>query len=214
MSDVFDISTVDGRRTLLEPPPPEGVLSRLREAERRALGGTVRPVTSATTSSGESPNTGAGPGSTAANRADDESRLQRELDRAVLDLASARRTLATYRRGVRALVASVAVNAVAVVAGIVTAIASSAAGLDASTAVGWALGFGWPMALASAAALVGWVRLHRIRYEWIKKSTYTSTTYQVDSKEYVDPQHHLDIAELRYAGALRKLTEHKGTEHQ
>lgn len=214
MSDeIFDISTVDGRQRYLSSSDLGRLMSdadRLRGDRDRLAG--LNAATS-TSSASSPPGTSPPGGSSAATRPDDVSRLQRDLDRAVVDLASARRTLATYRRGVRALVASTAVTVLMAVAGIATAIVSSLVGVDASTAVMWLLVFGWSMALGSVAGLVAWVRMHRIKYEWVKRrSGYSETTYEIDSKDYLDPQRIVDMAELSYAATLRKLTEYKGHE--
>lgn len=189
MSDIFDVSTLDGTR--------------------RSLTSGARVFARSTSASGPAvPTPDAAVGGT--QDADELRRLQRNLDLATLDLASARRTLRTYRRGVRALVASAAVCGLAALSGIVTAIASSVAGVDASTAVTWLATFGLPATLVSVAGLVAWVRMYRIKYEWRKKDGYTYTTYVVDSKDYVDPEHNVDVAQLKYSNALTKLLEHKG----
>ncbi len=199
MSDIFDVSTVDGRNSYVP-----GQLSRdpfLRP------GGVIGP--SSTLASGPAVDKRK-PVEDNGSDSNERRRLQRNLDVATLDLHSARRTLRTYRRGVRGLVASAVLCGLVALAGIVTAIASSVAGVDASTAVTWLVVFGMPTTLASVAGLVLWVRLHRIKYEWRKKDSYSSTPYTVDTKGYVDPEHEVAVAELKYANALTKLIEHEG----
>lgn len=186
MTDIYDVSTLDGRRYAM-------------------FGRAIEPATPATSSSKpavEKPDPAVPEDRTAV--------LQRNLDRATLDLSSARRTLRTYRRGMRGLVASVAVHGLMALAGLVTAIVSSVASVDLTAAVAWLLAFGWPMTVASVVGLVTWIRLYRIKYEWRKKDSYTYTSYVLDTKHYIDPQHNVDIAQLQYASALRKLTEHAG----
>lgn len=204
MTDIFDISTVDGRRTLLEADSSESIRDRLLRA-----GGFIGPAQSATSARVAADDR---PDSVDDNGSEAEAvrRLQRNLDMATLDLSSARRTLRTYRLGVRALMASAALCGLLVVAGLAVAIASSMVSVDASTPVAWLMAFGWPMLLASVAGMFGWVRMHRINYEWRKKDSYNGTTYAIDSKDYVDPEHNVDIAQLKYSNALTKLTQHQG----
>lgn len=185
MTDIYDVSTLDGRRYTM-------------------FGRAIGPATPVSSSKPavEQLKPAVGEDRTVA--------LQRNLDRATLDLSSARRTLRTYRRGMRGLTASVAVHSLMALAGLVTAIVSSVASVDLTAAVAWLLAFGWPMTVASVIGQVTWIRLHRIKYDWRKKDSYTYTSYVLDSKEYVDPEHNVDIAQLKYARALRELTAQEG----
>lgn len=185
MTDIYDVTTMGGLRAFVSGP-------------------TIGPAEPATASKPavEEPKPAVGE--------DKSVVLQRNLDRATLDLNSARRTLRTYRLGWRGLVVSVIAHGLMALAGLVTAIASSVASVDLTAAVAWLMAFGWPMTLGSVAGLVIWVRMFRINYEWRKKDSYTYTSYVLDTKDYVDPEHNVDIAQLKYASALKKLTEQAG----
>lgn len=138
--------------------------------------------------------------------ADKATEAQRELDRATLALSSARRTLRTYRRGVRSLAAGAAVTGTMTVAGVATAIGSNALGMDGTVTVLWLVLIGLPLMLANIGGMFIWHYMHRIKVQWRSRDGYLSG-YVVDTKRYVDPAYEVEVAELKYGNALARLNQ-------
>lgn len=126
--------------------------------------------------------------------------LDAALTRRVLELKSARRTVATYRKVHHLYTMTIALSLMVATFGFVMIIL----GLGA----GWVpIGVGLVSTLVNSIGKSSWHEKHKIKREHMNPGT--SNAYWA-SMEYIDPQLNVDMAEVQYAKALRQLTEATG----